>query len=410
MRICIVVDDYLPDSTKVTAKMMHELAQHFVANGHTITIVTPGVNLAHLFEMVELDRVKILRFSSGAIKNVSKFKRLINEILLPYRSWRVLKSYFESNVHDYIVYYSPSIFWFYLIQKLKRLWGAPAYLILRDLFPQWVIDSGLIKKYSVIGLFLRYCELKNYHAANSIGLQSPGNVRWFLKHNQKFRNVHVLYNWGSSSVFANPKKGKEETFRERLNLEKKIVFFYGGNIGHAQDMMNIIRLAERMQIFPNAHFLLVGAGDEYELVENAVAKEKISNVTLMSSVPQLEYKKMLSEFDIGLFTLNAKHQTHNFPGKIIEYMLQGKPILGSVNSGNDLQEVIHSGNAGFVSISGEDDLFFQNATLLLDKKTRDRVGKNSKRLLIQKFSVDSAVNTILNSYRSFDDFKMSRKL
>ncbi|RHX91213.1 glycosyltransferase WbuB [Leptospira yasudae] len=393
MRICIVVDDYLPESMKVAAKMMHELAVGLKSVGHEVTVITPGIGVSFSFKVDEFDGLKVLRFYSGPIKNISKVRRLINEILLSWRSWKTLKGYLVSNPHDFIIYYSPSIFWFGLIRKLKQIWNAPAYLILRDLFPQWVVDAGLIKENGIITAFLRYCEKKNYKVADRIGVQSPANERWFLEKHGEFKNVQVLYNWASSLRFQN----SQIQFREKLKLQNKIVFFYGGNLGQAQDMMAILRLAKRMSSHNEAHFLLVGAGDEFELVERKIATENISNVTLMSAVPQEEYKKMLSEFDIGLFTLNGKHRTHNFPGKILEYMAQGKPILGSINPGNDLQEVIQSGKAGFVSVSGEDDLFYRNALQLLDKNIREKCGKNSEILLRSKFSVDSAISAILRT-------------
>ncbi|EMP04028.1 glycosyltransferase family 4 protein [Leptospira santarosai] len=397
MRICIVVDDYLPGSIKVAAKMMHELALEFVSRNHEVTVVTPGTDLPVPFRLDELDRVKVLRFRSGPIKNISKLKRLINEVLLSRRSWKSLKNYLISNPHDYIIYYSPSIFWFGLVRKLKRIWRAPDYLILRDLFPQWVIDSGLIHKYSPLTFFLRYCEMKNYRVANTIAVQSPANMEWFAKKFPEFKNIQLLYNWSTDSTLV---LNQGNFYRKRLNLEDKIVFFYGGNIGQAQDMRNILHLAKRMQCNQEAHFLLVGAGDEFDLVKKTLYSESISNVTLLDSVSQEEYKKMLSEFDVGLFTLSAKHQTHNFPGKILEYMRQRKPILGSVNSGNDLQEVIHSAGAGFVSISGQDELFYENAFKFLNPKVRKECGENSAVLLKQKFSVNSAADAILKSYQS----------
>ena len=30
------------------------------------------------------------------------------------------------------------------LSRLKKLWGASSYLILRDFFPQWVIDNGML--------------------------------------------------------------------------------------------------------------------------------------------------------------------------------------------------------------------------------------------------------------------------
>lgn len=36
MQICIVVDDYIPNSTKIAAKMMHQLACGFESLGHEV--------------------------------------------------------------------------------------------------------------------------------------------------------------------------------------------------------------------------------------------------------------------------------------------------------------------------------------------------------------------------------------
>ena len=49
--------------------------------GIAVTVVTPAPGLSSQFEISELDGVTICRFRSGEIKNVSKVKRAINEIV-----------------------------------------------------------------------------------------------------------------------------------------------------------------------------------------------------------------------------------------------------------------------------------------------------------------------------------------
>ena len=144
MNICLIIDDYLPDSIKVGAKMMHELAVEFVSRGYTVTVITPAPSLLTRSEISVLDGVTVCRFKSGEIKNVSKVKRAINETLLSYYAWQAFKSYFKAHPQDLIVYYSPSIFWGSLVKRLKKLWNAKTYLIVRDFFPQWVIDNGML--------------------------------------------------------------------------------------------------------------------------------------------------------------------------------------------------------------------------------------------------------------------------
>ncbi|MFI3137131.1 MAG: hypothetical protein QX197_10190 [Methylococcaceae bacterium] len=125
MNVCLIIDDYLPDSIKVGAKMMHELAVEFVRLGHMVTVITPAPGLNSPFERSVLDGVTICRFRSGEIKNVSKVKRAINETLLSYRAWRACKPYLQQYPHDLIIYYSPSIFWGRLVSRLKKC-GAQA--------------------------------------------------------------------------------------------------------------------------------------------------------------------------------------------------------------------------------------------------------------------------------------------
>lgn len=393
MRICIIVDDYMPYSIKVAAKMMHELGVEFVRQGHTVTVITPDPKLSERFHLSELDGVNVCRFRSGEIKNVSKIKRAINETLLSYHAWKSCRHYLKENPHDLIIYYSPTIFWGRLVINLKKLWNASSYLILRDFFPQWVIDNGMLKASSPITKYFRFFEQINYKAADIIGIQSPKNLEWFVRTTQTGKKMEVLYNWAAIELAV---MARDNKYRKQLGLEEKVIFFYGGNIGHAQDMMNIVRLAKNIRDEKNAHFVLVGQGDEVELVRSEIASDELRNMTLLPSVSQEVYQEMLSEFDIGLFSLHRDHTTHNFPGKLLGYMAYQKAILGSVNPGNDVQQVIEDAEAGFIAINGDDDAFRDNALILLkDNERRQIMGKNARKLLHDTFSVEAAVEKIV---------------
>ena len=54
-----------------------------------------------------------------------------------------------------------------------------------------------------------------------------------------------------------------------------------------------------------------------------------------------------------MFSLHSGHKTHNFPGKLLGYMSYSKPILGCVNAGNDLADVVNSAKAGIVVDSND---------------------------------------------------------
>jgi glycosyltransferase involved in cell wall biosynthesis len=266
---------------------------------------------------------------------------------------------------------------------------ARTYLILRDIFPDWAVQAGVLKKGLIYYLFKLF-ERHQYFIADNIGVETSRSVEYFEK-TPSWRKVAMLRNWSVSD----PPIAAARSYRERLGLAGKTVFFYGGNIGVAQDMDNIMRLAKRMSTRPDAHFLLVGSGSEVERLQIMIRNEAMANVTLLPAVDQDTYMAMLSEFDVGLISLDRRLKTYSNTGKMLGYMRCGLPMLASYNSGNDLEELLAESGAGFGAINGNDEEFHQNALKLCDPEIREIMGNNSRMLLEDSFSVELAVKKIL---------------
>jgi glycosyltransferase involved in cell wall biosynthesis len=396
MNIAIIGDDSLPTSTLVHAKMLHELAVEFKKTGHTAILISPGTpHQSNPIDKDVIDGIDYWNFRSGWLRGKGKLNRAINETLMSFRAWSAIKPELKHSNFDLIVYYSPSIFFGPFVKKLKKQCNAKTYLVLRDMFPQWAVDEGLIRKGSFIEKYFRYFEKLNYSVADKIGLMSPKNKVIFDSNTDHLYPTEVLYNWAALTPIDLP----SFKLREKLDLEGKIIFFYGGNIGHAQDMGNLLRLAKSMLRIENSHFILLGQGDEVNLVQSTILNEKLTNTSFLSSVTQDEYKAILQEIDIGLFSLAASHKSHNFPGKLLGYMHTSLPVLGSVNVGNDLIEIINEHKAGFVSVNGDDVSFLKAAKELCDNyQLRTEIGNNGRLLLKDMFSVESAAKNILNEW------------
>ena len=401
MRIAILSDDYLPDSTLVHAKMLHELAVKFKSKGHDVVVITPGLSNKGAKLLVEtIDGVTVWRFRSAKTHGAGKIKRAINESLFSPRALFSLRAKLSENIFDLCINYSPTIFFGYFARHLNKNYNTYIYLILRDIFPQWVIDEGMISKNSIITKYFQFFEKLNYSSANCIGLMSEANVTYFKELYPEYKNLKVLPNWADVNPLNNAYYNIN--IRKDFSLNEKVIFFYGGNIGHAQDMDNLVRLVVRMKCFESAHFLFVGQGDEFCLVKNRIKELSLNNLTLLPSVSQGEYKEILAQVDVGLFSLAKSHKAHNFPGKLLGYMVQSLPILGSVNMGNDLINFINEKGAGFAYVNGEDDDLFASAVDLLQKpQLRKESGENSFKVLNEYFSVDSASNKILADVLSF---------
>jgi O26-antigen biosynthesis N-acetyl-L-fucosamine transferase len=395
MKVAFLVDEYLPTGTRVHSKMIHQLAMEFQRNGHESVVITPGDPTQDSSLIIDfLNGVEVWRFKSGYIRGVGMAKRLINEWMLSYKAWNAVSKEVNNRCFDLCINYSPTIFFGPFTRRLK-VKGTYIYQVLRDDFPQWLVDQEIISKWSPVTFFMRYYERLNYRTADCIGMMSEANVDVFKKRNPSYSNVTVLANWSSTQPF----RGEEisSNILTEYNLSAKTVFFYGGNLGHSNDMPNIIRLARNLNSYQNAHFLIIGQGDQYDLINELVDLWDLENVTVLPSISQDAFQKVLTKIDIGLFSLSKNHTTHNFPGKLLGYMVESIPILGSTNPGNDLLTLVNNANAGFIHVNGDDDSLAASAIeLMTNNALRLDCGINARALLMKYFSVKSAFQNIIS--------------
>jgi glycosyltransferase involved in cell wall biosynthesis len=392
MRVLILVDCYVP-SPKSGAKLIHDLAKEFVRQGHETIVVTPDETLQARRRTTSEDGITAVRVGSGRIKGAGKVIRAINEIRLSSIVWRACRDFFRETPCDLVVYYSPTIFFGKLVARLKRLWNCRTYLILRDIFPQWAVDAGVLRKGSLPHRYFRRKEAQQYAVADVIGVQTSGSLEYFRQGGLSGgTRLEVLWHWSAVQEGGVP----PTDFRRRLGLKEKVVFFFGGNIGVAQDMDNLVRLAEGLQTENDIHFVLMGSGSEVPRLSRVVKERGLGNISMLPPVGQGEYLGVLSEFDVGLVSLGRGLKTQNFPGKMLGYLEGSLPVLASINPGNDLKVLIEENDIGLVSFNGEPELFREHALKLArDPELRRRLGQNGRRLLEESFSTRRAAEQIL---------------
>jgi O26-antigen biosynthesis N-acetyl-L-fucosamine transferase len=386
----ILVDCYFP-STKSSAKLVHDLGVEFDRLGNEVFVLTPSDLVSQRLTISTEDNIQVIRVGAGKIKGTNKVLRAAREVGLSRTLWRKAKDFLCRNACDLIIFYSPTIFFGSLVRRLKSLWGCPAYLILRDIFPEWAVDAGILSRGPVYRFFHKM-ETYQYETADVIAVQSPANLKYFPRTfpGRRFP-LKVLYNWAA----LHETDLTNTDHRARLGLHGKVVFFYGGNIGVAQDLDNLLRLAARLSSQTHIYFLLVGDGDSVSWLNNAIAAQGLGNIRIIPAVTQSEYLSMVPEFDVGLISLDARFKTHGIPGKLLSYIYWGLPVLASVNPGNDLFDLLERNWAGFCYVNGEDEKLATAAQQLADdSKLRSRMGKNARKLLESTFSVEVAAEQI----------------
>ena len=392
MQIALIADAFPPLRTS-GAVQLRDLSREFRKQGHEITVILPSAQIEHSWLLEDIENVRVLRLRAPKTKDVNYIRRTFAEFFMPFFMRKNLnKSPLAKERWDGIVWYSPSIFHGPLVRAIKIASNCKSYLIIRDIFPQWAVDMGLMSGQGLIHHFFNTVARYQYSVADIIGVQTPGNLNYFKNWvSGGNRQLEVLQNW----LFDSP-AGKCSISLTNTKLVGRKIFVYAGNMGVAQGVGAFLDLAELLQERFNVGFLFVGRGsDAAKLAEDARLR-KLNNVLFYDEIHPDEIPGLYAQCEVGLVALDPKHRSHNIPGKFLTYMQAGLPVLARINSGNDLVEIIKKNNVGRVIVDRERNSLVTQASELLDVLEVDRSVKDRCRnLYLELFSPAMAVKQIV---------------
>jgi glycosyltransferase involved in cell wall biosynthesis len=391
MRIVLIADTF-PPLRSSGAVQLRDLSREFIRQGHSLCVMLPSHNQREPWLIEEIDGLQVLRLKAPRTKDISYIRRTIAELFMPFAMiWQLKKSSLANEKWDGVVWYAPSIFHGPLVSKLKKSSVCKSYLIIRDIFPDWAVDVGLMSRglpYQFFRVVARY----QYSVADVIGVQAPGNKRyfksWLLKSG---RQLKVLQNWLDKPAYVQCSIRVEDTL-----IAKRRVFVYAGNMGVAQGMDIILDLAEKLLSRKDIGFLFVGRGGDTARLKILARSKQLDNAVFFDEIDPDEIPDLYAQCDIGIVTLDQRHKSHNIPGKFLTYIQCGLPVLANINAGNDLAQIIRDQDVGQVCETNQVDELLVFAEKLLDQiQTDSSLSDRCRALFDREFAVQNTVKQIV---------------
>jgi glycosyltransferase involved in cell wall biosynthesis len=393
VRIAIVAEPY-PPMRSSGAVQIRDLSREFARQGHEVTVLVPAPDQREAWKIEEDQGVEVIRLKALRTRDTPYVRRTFGEFLMPFAMLRNLrKSPFADREFDGIVWYSPTIFLGPIVKALKKPNRCPSYLVLRDIFPEWAADIGLMSRGVPFRFFKKVANFQ-YSVATTIGVQTPGNLHYFAKGSGRpGKNVEVLQNW-----LAEPINQGCSINISKTRLAGRRIFVYAGNMGVAQGAGKFLHLAEEMSSDPSVGFVFVGRGSDAELLRCQAEVLGLANVLFFDEIDPDEMPGLFAQCHAGLVALDQRHKTHNIPGKFIAYMHSGLPVLASINSGNDLEKLVTEKGVGRVSILEDgDDLSLLLRDMLACDLTDGKASNRCLELAKELFSAAGAVKQIVSA-------------
>ena len=105
-------------------------------------------------------------------------------------------------------------------------------------------------------------------------------------------------------------------------------------MGLAQDQDFFIKLVKKMRFDESFVFLVVGTKEkDKKNLEAEKQKNGLNNLIILDSIEQCFVEAICKTSFIGIFSLDNRHTTHNIPGKFLQYLSSGLPVLGLCGKG-----------------------------------------------------------------------------
>ena len=361
----------------------YELALHLARRGHLVTVIASPVSYltgkAHAAgEHLSLDgNVAILRAYTYPALHRSFVHRVLSFFSFMASSFL---AGFKVRQVDLVWGTSPPLFQGFTAWALSRLKRVPYLFEVRDLWPAFAIQVGVLKNPLLIRLS-EWLERFLYRHAACVVVNSPG----FIPHVQQrgARHIQLVSNGADPRMFDPASDGMR--FRQAHNLEDKFVVMYAGAHGLSNDLGVLLQAARQLQDHPEIAIVLLGDGMDKPALLAQAAAWGLNNVHFLPPLPKTQVGEALAAADACIAILKPLPLYSTvYPNKVFDYMAAGRPVLLAIDG--VIREVVEDAGAGlFVPPGDPHALAAAICRLSGDPVSARRMGFNARRCVEEHF-------------------------
>ena len=225
------------------------------------------------------------------------------------------------------------------------------------------------EKYDLLPLFpLLYCV--------------PDQVRTLREKGVPEEKIVMIRNWVDENAVVSVDR-EHNSLYDTYGLDKsKFYVCYSGNVGMTQNMDMLLDVAKSLEGNENIGFIIVGDGAYKPRVEERIAAEGITNVTLIPFQPYDKISEVFSLGDCGLIISKKGVGSNSVPSKTWSVMSASRPVLASFDKGSELDMIVTNNDCG-ICVEANDAEAFRAAVLRMaeNREKNAEMGKNGRKYI-----------------------------
>ena len=232
-------------------------------------------------------------------------------------------------------------------------------------------------------------ELKLIEASDAVTTVSKSVAKELQEYRLDPNEVKIIYNGVDEKLFY-PKQKKSENV-------KHIV--YVGRMDREKGVFDLVESGKYIcNERPDVSFIFVGKGRDLDRLKQKTKKMGLED--RFKFLGQVEKNRLVEIYqDADIFVFPSYHE--GLPAVVLEAMSCGLPVIATDVRGN--QDLISAGENGIlVPPRSPSEIAKAITTLIEDEKLKEKLGKNARKTIEDKYTWDAVTNRILECYELLD--------
>lgn len=387
----IITQSFYPDIV-ATGELLYELATKLACYDDlevkVLTAQPSFVRKERLTKRELYNGIKIRRISISLFDKNKLTGKILNSWTFFFKV--LLRLTFSKKVDWLLIPTSPPLL--PLVGAYVKLLRGQKYIyLLHDVYPEIAAKLDYIKKDGIIYKIWDILSKISLKYADKIIVLSDdmksGLLNWVKDIDEA--KIEVIHNWADEENIKIIKK-EENHFLDKFNIRDKFIVEYSGNMGRIHEFDTLLCAAKELKDEKDILFLFIGEGGKKPEIQRFVEKNKLNNIMILSYQERKDLSYSLGMADVHVLSLAKQYKHLAAPSKLYGILATGKPVMFIGESTCYITRMIEENNCGcHINIGDFETLIQKIMQLKKDKELSIHLGKNSRKLFEDKFTLNS---------------------
>ncbi len=353
-RILLTHRFFYPDFP-IYGYILEDMRKLFKENGFKVDVLSSQPSYKNKYKgkkekiiTKQEDGSTIYRLPVFKLKN-TRLEKLLNYFWFPFITFWFLV--FSHRYDVVTMATTPPVLYSFSVALVSKIRRRKLIYHMMDIHPEIGRLSGEFKNKFIFNI-LQWMDIFTCKTASRIVVLSSDMKTILLKRDEGLADkIEVINNYDVSSG----EMSKNQFFTENTG-KKRIVFT--GNIGRYQNLESFVLALKEHGCLENFELVFVGEGTALAKLKQ-LAGSVSGCVRFVPHQPVAVARKIVSEADMGIVSLQNDVIQYAYPSKTMTYLAEGTPILLCVDSDSEISSFIQSENIGISLAPSDTDHIYE---------------------------------------------------